>query len=67
VSSTLITTAPGATYEPVRGVFAGVRPACPLCPWRGRTLAAGTAGWVAWIRLDLANHNRTAHEQEKPS
>jgi hypothetical protein len=65
--NTLVRLPGGVVYEPVHGVFAGVRPACARCPWRGRVLIAGTAGWRAWIRLDLAQHPCTASDQEKPS
>lgn len=52
---------PGVAYETVPGRFGGlVRPACPLCPWRGRALMAGTWGWAAWIAHDLAHHPCTA-------
>lgn len=38
----------GLDYEPIPGVFAAVRPACPRCPWRGqRAVAAGTFRWRA--------------------
>lgn len=70
---TLEYVAPGIAYETVRGKFAGVRPACPRCPWRGdRVIAAGTYKWRSWLELDVKQHPcsnpvRTDTDQEKPS
>lgn len=64
---TLVLLEPGVAYESIPGVFAGVRPACPRCPWRGeRGIAAGTYRWKSWLALDVHRHTCTHPDQEKP-
>lgn len=66
--ATIVDEGDGVTYEPMPGVFAGVRPACPRCPWRSdRGVTAGSMGWRAWIAADVREHACTNPDQEKPA
>lgn len=66
--ATLVDLGDGVTYEPMPRVFAGVRAACPRCPWRAeRGVTAGSMGWRQWIALDVRRHTCTAPDQEKPA
>jgi hypothetical protein len=66
VTPTLVDLGGGVTFEPDPVVFAGVRPACPRCPWRGWPVVASTQGWRQRIADDLGQHTCTNPDQEKP-
>ena len=70
MTAVLVDLGDGVAYEPMPGVFAGVRAACPRCPWRAeRGVTAGSMGWRQWLALDVRRHECTnpAPDQEKPS